>query len=127
MQDVHLPRSAQPHLQGDVRLPGSAIPAFGCHAHPLRLQQAQHEAEGDDRMDFARPQQLRGGGAHPLDSDERVQRTAGLPLAQFVGVLTAQTAPSADERVGRSVSLPDTQEKDSSYKNVMDQFRVCGH
>lgn len=72
MQDFNLPWSAQPNLQGDLRLPGSAVPAVGRHTHTLRLQQAQHEAEGDDRLDFAGPQQFRGGGAHPLDSDEGV-------------------------------------------------------
>lgn len=90
MEDVSLPRPAQPHLQRDVCLPGSSFPAVGRYAHPLRLQQAQHEAEGDDWLDFAGPQQLWGGGADPLDSDERVERTAGLPLAQSVGVLTAK-------------------------------------
>lgn len=72
VQDVSLPRPAQPHLQRDLCLPGSSFPAVGCYTHPLRVQQAQHEAQGDDWLDFAGPQQLRGGGVDPLDSDERV-------------------------------------------------------
>lgn len=52
VQDVSVPRPAQPHLQGDVRLSGGAVPALGCHAHPVRLQQAQHQAEGDDWLDL---------------------------------------------------------------------------
>lgn len=118
MQDVNLPRSAQPHLQGDLRLPGSTVPAVGCHSHPLRLQQAQHEAEGDDRLDFAGPQQLRGGGAHPLDSDERVQGTAGLPLAQSVGVLAASWSPS--RRTRRSccdLGLPEIRSRWQGIRN----------
>ncbi|KAM8914970.1 synaptotagmin-14 isoform 3-T3 [Spinachia spinachia] len=98
VQDLHLPRSAQPDLQGDLRLPGGPLPAVGRHAHPLRLQQAQHEAQGDDRLDLAGPQQLGGGGAHPLDSDEGVQRAAGVPLAQLVGVLAAIHFSPCDER-----------------------------
>lgn len=87
VQDVYLSRSAQPNLQRDVCLPGGPVPVVGHHAHSLRLQQAQHEAQGDDRLDLTGPQQLWRGGAHPLDADERVQRTAGLPLAQSLGVL----------------------------------------
>ena len=87
VQDVHLPRTAQPHLQGDVCLSGGPLPALGRHAHPLRLQQAQHQTQGDDRLDLVRTQQLRRGGAHTLDTDEGVKGAAGLSLAQPVGVI----------------------------------------
>lgn len=96
MQDVHMPRAAQPHLQGDVCLPGGPLPAVGCHAHPLCVQQAQHQTQGDDRLDLAGTQQLRRGGAHALDTDEGVQGTAGLSLAQSVGVVGGRTDRRTD-------------------------------
>lgn len=87
MQDVHLPRPAQPHLQGDICIPGSPVPAVRRHAHPVGLQQTQHETEGDDWLDLSRAEQLWGGGAYSLDSDEGIKGTTGVSMAQSFGVL----------------------------------------
>lgn len=59
MQNFNPARAAEPRVQGDLRFPGGSVPALGRDTHPVRVQQAQHEAEGDDRLDFLRPQQLR--------------------------------------------------------------------
>lgn len=90
MQDVHLPRPTQPHLQGDLRVPSSSVPAFRRHAHPVCLQQAQHETEGDDWLDLSGAEQLRGGGADTLDTDEGIEGTTGVSMAQSFGVLECQ-------------------------------------
>lgn len=67
VQNFHPPRAAEPCVQGDVRVPGCPVPAVGRDAHPVRVQQAQHEAERDDRLDLLRAQQLGRRRAQSLD------------------------------------------------------------
>lgn len=92
MQDVGAARPAQPRLQGDLRLPGGALPAVGRHAAHLHLQPPQHEAQGDGGLDRAGPEQQRRGGAAPLAGHEGEPRTAGLPLALPAGGVTGPDA-----------------------------------
>lgn len=91
MQDVGAARPAQPRLQGDLRLPGGALPAVGRHAAHLHLQPPQHEAQGDGGLDRTGPEQQRRGGAAPLAGHEGEPRTAGLPLALPAGGVTPDT------------------------------------
>ncbi len=82
VQDGSLPRPAQPHLQGDVRVPGGALPAVRGVAGAVGvLPPEQHEAQGEAGLGLPGPQQLQRGAAGPLDRDERGGGTAGLPLA----------------------------------------------
>lgn len=90
VQDVHLPRPTQPHLQGDLCVPGSSVPALWRHAYPVGLQQAQHEKEGDDWLDLSGAEQLWGGGADTLDTDEGIEGTTGVSMAQSFRVLESQ-------------------------------------
>ena len=53
-QDVGEAWPAEPALQGNVHVPGRRHTAARSHAHGLRLLQPQHQAQGDDRMVFAR-------------------------------------------------------------------------
>lgn len=88
VQDVGASRPAEPRLQGDLCLPGGAVPAVGRHAAGLHLQPAQHEAQRDDRLDRSGPEQQRRGGAAPLAGHEGESRTTGLPLARPAGGVT---------------------------------------
>lgn len=90
MQDVHLPRPTQPHLQGDLCVPSSSVSALRRHTHPVGLQQAQHETEGDDWLDLFGAEQLWGGGADTLDTDEGIEGTTGVSMAQSFGVIERQ-------------------------------------
>ena len=54
LQDVCAPRPAEPAVQGDVHVPGGAVPAARSHAHGVRVQQEEHEEEGNDRLVFTR-------------------------------------------------------------------------
>lgn len=102
MQDVSAPRPAQPCLQGDLRLPGGAVPAVRRHTHGVHLQPAQHEAQGDGGLDRSGPEQQRRGGAAPLAGHEGEPRTAGLPLARPPGGV----APPAGRRSAPSIPAP---------------------
>ena len=88
MQDVGVPRSAQPHLQGDLRLPGGAVPAVGGDAAPVRLQPPQqHEAERASGLGDAGPQQRQRGAGGALEPHEGVGGAAGVPVAHPPGHL----------------------------------------
>ena len=54
LQDVGAPRPAEPAVQGDVHVPGGAVPAPRGHTHGVRVQQEEHEEEGNDRLVFTR-------------------------------------------------------------------------
>lgn len=88
MQDVGASRPTQPCLQGDLHLPGGALPAVGRHTADLHLQPPQHEAQRDGGLDRTGPEQQRRGGAAPLAGHEGGSRTAGLPLARPAGGVT---------------------------------------
>lgn len=82
VQDGGVPRPAQPHLQGDLRVPGGALPAvWGVAGAHRVLPPEQHEAQGEAGLGLPGPQQLRRGAAGPLDWDEGGGGSAGLPLA----------------------------------------------
>lgn len=82
MQDGGVPRAAQPHLQGDVPVPGGALPAVrGVPGAVGVLPPEQHEAQGAAGLGLPGPQQHRRGAAGPLDRDEGGGGSAGLPLA----------------------------------------------
>lgn len=82
VQDGRVPRPAQPHLQGDVRIPGGALPAVrGVAGADGVLPPEQHEAQGEVGLGLPGPQQLQRGAAGPLGRDEGGWGSAGLPLA----------------------------------------------
>lgn len=87
LQDLPPPGPAQPCLQGNFHLPGRPLPAVWRHPADLHLQQAQHEAQGDGRLDLPGPEQQRRGGAEPLAGDEGLAGDAGLQVAHAAGVL----------------------------------------
>lgn len=88
MQDFGASRSAQPRLQGDVRLPGGAVPAVRRHAADLRLQPPQHESKSNGGLDRAGPEQQRRRGAAPLAGHEGESGAASRPLARPAGGVT---------------------------------------
>lgn len=82
MQDGRVPRAAEPHLQGDLRVPGGALPAVRGVAGAVGvLPPEQHEAQGEAGLGLPGPQQHQRGAAAALDRDEGGGGTAGLPLA----------------------------------------------
>lgn len=87
LQDLRAQGTAQPRLQGDFHLPGGPFPAVRRDPADLHLQPAQHEAQGDDRLDLPGPQQQRGGGAEPLAGHEGLAGDTGLQVAHSAGVL----------------------------------------
>lgn len=82
MQDISAAWTSQPRVQGDVPLPGGALPALGRHAHGGRVQPTQHEAQGDDRLAGAGPEQQRRGGVAALAGHEGEQQPAGVQMAR---------------------------------------------
>lgn len=77
-----MPRSSQPHLQGDVCLPSGALPAVrGVPGGVCVLPAEQHEAQGEAWLGLPGPQQQQRGAAGPLDGDEGGGGAADLPLA----------------------------------------------
>lgn len=87
LQDLHPPRTAQPRLQGNFHLPGCPLPALRRHAHDLHIQQAQHEAQGDGRLDLHGAEQQRAGRAKSLAGNEGIKGDAGLQVAHAARVL----------------------------------------
>lgn len=81
--DRHMPWSAKPHLQGDLCVPGGAVPAVRSVAGAYCvLPPEQHETQGEAGLGLLGSQQYQRGAAGPLDRDERCRRSAGLPLAR---------------------------------------------
>ncbi|XP_019733622.1 translation initiation factor IF-2 isoform X2 [Hippocampus comes] len=105
LQDVAAARSAQPGVQGDLRLPGGPLPAVGRHSHGLRVRPAQPQAQGDDRLGGPGPEQQRRGGAPPLeghegrawDSSVQVARPAGRLTPALLWTRTPRSAPRRDQ------------------------------
>lgn len=92
LQDLHPSRAAQPCLQGNFHLPGCPLPALRCHTNDLHIQQTQHEAQRDDRLDLHGAEQQRRRRAKSLAGDEGVKGAAGLQVAHIAGVLMVTRA-----------------------------------
>lgn len=92
LQDLHPSRTAQPCLQGNFHLPSCPLPALWCHANDLHIQQTQHEAQRDDRLDFHGSEQQWRRRAKSLAGNEGIERDAGLQVAHTTGVLVVTRA-----------------------------------
>lgn len=87
MQDIRSTRPTQPCLQRDLCLPGGPLPALWCYLDDCHLQQAHYEAERDDWLACAGPEQQWGRGAGALGGNEGKQRPADMQVAYTAGIL----------------------------------------